>query len=84
MNKLKGYALRILTSGLKDELQTGRKYLLNTSIKPHIEFLKLIKKETKNLFGMLTHACNSSTQETEAGELSVQGQSGLHHKFLPT
>jgi hypothetical protein len=30
---------------------------------------------------MLTHACNPSTQETEAGEFSVQGESGLHHKF---
>jgi hypothetical protein len=34
-----------------------------------------------NELGMGAHACNSSSWETKAGGLSVQGQHRLHSKF---
>jgi hypothetical protein len=38
----------------------------------------LFKKERPMELGMVVHICNPSTQETEAGGVKVQGQSGLH------
>jgi hypothetical protein len=32
--------------------------------------------------GMMMHAHNPSTWETEAGEFQVRGQSGLHNEIL--
>jgi hypothetical protein len=32
--------------------------------------------------GVVTHTCNPSTWETEAGELGVQGYPGLNSKTL--
>lgn len=40
----------------------------------------LKNKETKT--GLMTHACNPSTQEAEArGSLGIQGQPGLHREL---
>jgi hypothetical protein len=38
---------------------------------------------TKEEPGMVVHACNSRAQETETGELRIQGQPGLHSETPP-
>lgn len=42
------------------------------------ETIKIILKES---LGVMMHSCNYSSQESKAGLLQVQGQTGLSSKF---
>jgi hypothetical protein len=41
---------------------------------------KKLCKERPMMLGMVSHACNPSSREAEAGGLRVQSQHGLHSK----
>jgi hypothetical protein len=46
-----------------------------------LQYCKKKKKWARKL-GVVVYACNSSTQETEAGDSSIWGQLGLYNKTL--